>query len=307
MIFPGLDHRAPQDQYDAKAKRYFIMVLGLMALFVFLQLTQSASVLGAFTMALQVGFGYYTIKEDMDIWYVSAWGILCAIMNNVGLSHEIKWGNSSMAFKMTSTEEKLRALLAGNEGHHSGNGRLLTSETCQPAADPRNHDKAEDAVWVQFNISNGDKPDICQPGHYFLCSDSPMCYGECLGTDPNRYYRCYKKKTCMDPDCKCICGPSWNSHPDCDPEADICDPPMAYPHRFAGCCCEDCQCDAGYSSSRVDGCCTCKRCPPPDLLGAWISDGGSMQCWWTDGGRSLMPNLGLLVVAAVCLSMVLYL
>ena len=125
-----------------------------------------------------------------------------------------------------------------------------------------------------YNSSNM-KPGICSPGHFFKCSDAPCCWGTCDGTDINRYYRCYRKKVCIDPGCGCKCGPCWNSHVDCDQTADAahCNPPTLYPRRYAGCCCEDCECEGNYASPRVDGCCTCKHCPPGEA-----SDGRSLQC-----------------------------
>lgn len=140
------------------------------------------------------------------------------------------------------------------------------------------------------------KSGICSPGHFFKCSDAPCCWGTCDGTDINRYYRCYRKKVCIDPGCGCKCGPCWNSHVDCDQTADAahCNPPTLYPRRYAGCCCEDCECEDNYASPRVDGCCTCKHCPPGEA-----SDGRSLQCTLDSSATAAAPTAGLLVVAAV--------
>ena len=70
--------------------------------------------------------------------------------------------------------------------------------------------------WVEFDDpfsprynSSTMEPGICSPGHLFKCSDAPCCWGECKGQDINRYYRCYRKKVCVDPGCGCKCGPCW--------------------------------------------------------------------------------------------------
>lgn len=160
--------------------------------------------------------------------------------------------------------------------------RRLESDTCQPAGDAKNH---EEGVWEAFNRTTM-APDICQPGHYFECRSSPCCWGQCEFVDINRYFRCYRKKVCVDPGCACKCGPCWNSHEDCDPSNDVsgCDPPNDYPKRFAGCCCESCECEWGQSSSRVDGCCSCKECP-----NMFLSDGGDMQCYWDSPAIGTAP------------------
>jgi hypothetical protein len=83
--------------------------------------------------------------------------------------------------------------------------RRLESDTCQPAGDPKNHEEGD---WTPLNRTITD-PDICQPGHFFECRSSPCCWGQCQFVDINRYFRCYRKKVCVDPGCGCKCGPCW--------------------------------------------------------------------------------------------------
>jgi hypothetical protein len=74
----------------------------------------------------------------------------------------------------------------------------------------------DERYWVEYDDqftpaynSSTMEPGICSPGHLFKCSDAPCCWGECKGQDINRYYRCYRKKVCVDPGCGCKCGPCW--------------------------------------------------------------------------------------------------
>ena len=83
--------------------------------------------------------------------------------------------------------------------------RRLESDTCQPAGDAKN---VEEGEWSPFNRTTMDA-DICQPGHYFECKSTPCCWGQCEFVDINRYFRCYRKKVCVDPGCGCKCGPCW--------------------------------------------------------------------------------------------------
>jgi hypothetical protein len=225
----------------------------------------------------------------------------------------IVWGNSTAAYNTTTTFQKKLALMAENQMLHSQR-RLSTGElgdlrrqldTCHPAADPKFHDP--DTPWKAHNVTSMGPPTVCNPGNYFMCGEQPHCWGDCDGVDPNRYYRCYRKKTCVGLDCgvnpnACTCGPYWNAHPSCNPEFEACSPSSLYNRRFAGCCCESCQCNVDWSSARTDGCCGCGHCPPILADGSyWISDGGAMQCWWTDAATSTRPSL-LLALLGVLLA-----
>lgn len=158
--------------------------------------------------------------------------------------------------------------------------------------------------WVEFDDRDGflpkfnkthQSPGICSPGHFFKCSDAPCCWGQCDGMDVNRYYRCYRKKVCVDPGCGCKCGPCWNSHVDCEQELDAahCNPPGLYPRRFAGCCCENCECENNYASPRVDGCCTCGHCKPTET-----STGMDIQCYLDSSAIAAAPAASILMVVA---------
>lgn len=176
--------------------------------------------------------------------------------------------------------------------------RRLESDTCQPAGDAKN---VEEGEWSPFNRTTMDA-DICQPGHYFECKSTPCCWGQCEFVDINRYFRCYRKKVCVDPGCGCKCGPCWNSHEECDPANDVsgCDPPDTYPKRYAGCCCESCECEWGFSSSRVDGCCSCKECPKTGPMNrGYLSDGGDMQCYWDSPAAATVPTMTVIAMSAI--------
>ena len=268
-----------------------------------------------------------------------------------GAAPNVTWGGSALAFNRSSTEQKLNALVveelvARRVAEGPATARRLNAATtappgwvysdkpgvmnrahrCQPAGDPAGKPENRSAIWSPFNKSRDlprDAVQVCQVDFHFRCSDSPVCVGNCDVTrDPNLYYRCYRRKVCVNADCSCMCGPSWTTHPDCDngnpapgqPGASFydqlvstggeahtppCDPPREFPRRFAGCCCEPCACKRDFASNRVDGCCTCKQCPPvnEETGEFWWSDGEEMQCLWAEDAVRPAPSLRLGVVA----------
>jgi len=184
------------------------------------------------------------------------------------------------------------------------------AQRCEPAGDAQNPAlgmwKAHNATaWKESSGIN-----ICAIGFLFKCSDTPHCWGECDRTDPNLYYRCYRKKTCIDAACKCMCGPAWTTHEACDPnvatgvkpgDPTACGPTREYPRRFAGCCCEPCECAKDRASNRVDGCCSCQACPGinPNTGSFWYTDGNEMQCLWVDGAVGVAPSWWLAAFATI--------
>eukprot|EP00928_Gymnodinium_smaydae_P072775 TRINITY_DN56075_c0_g1_i1.p1 TRINITY_DN56075_c0_g1~~TRINITY_DN56075_c0_g1_i1.p1 ORF type:complete len:203 (+),score=44.43 TRINITY_DN56075_c0_g1_i1:57-665(+) len=76
MIFP-LDYRQPEDVYNKAAKKYVVLVLILQAIAIFLRLTQLSELFSALMMMIVAGVGYYALREDLSIFYVSVWGSVC--------------------------------------------------------------------------------------------------------------------------------------------------------------------------------------------------------------------------------------
>eukprot|EP00927_Polykrikos_kofoidii_P021009 TRINITY_DN20037_c0_g1_i2.p1 TRINITY_DN20037_c0_g1~~TRINITY_DN20037_c0_g1_i2.p1 ORF type:complete len:176 (-),score=28.08 TRINITY_DN20037_c0_g1_i2:268-795(-) len=79
MIFPISD-QLPDEQVKGRARMFMALVLGFQAFVCVLRLWELRQLLGGFASAVIVVVGYAGYRQDMQHFYIWAWGLGCAFL-----------------------------------------------------------------------------------------------------------------------------------------------------------------------------------------------------------------------------------